>query len=105
LTNSEQIADAMLSRLKSILGPHVYDLLLEKIATEYLGSEMDVRTAIMQRPEYFERAFVALLGTGGEHLLVSICAELHKEFQLDIGIIYTKIGDLKKCIEMLAPTS
>ncbi len=60
---------------------------------------MDVRTAIIHRPELFERGFIGIVGEIGENILRYIwCTELRKQFDLDSGETYETRGDLEKCM-------
>lgn len=90
-------ADLLLSRLESILEPDVFDILIDNMTAEYLG-EMDVRTAIVKRPDLFERAFLSVLGNAGEPILKIICDEMRTQHRLKIAP-YSKAGDLVKCIK------
>lgn len=93
-----EMADLLLTRLEEALGPNIFDALILWIANEYLG-EMEVRTAIIKRPDLFERAFIHALGEAGEALLKTICGDIHKDYAL-AGRQYSKKGDLPACIAM-----
>ncbi len=88
----------MLQNIKDVLGPEVYDVIMTRIAEDYLDPEMDIRTAVMQRPDIFEGALVELLGQMGEILLVKMCQDIG----LDDSLHYSRPGDLAKCMAMMA---
>lgn len=77
---------------------------MELIAEDYLG-EMDARTAIIERPDLFERAFVGLLGEAGKKILADICEGLCAEFLLDENAADLKTGDLAECMAIIIPKS
>lgn len=92
----------MLADLEDTLGIRVFEALVTKISVDYLGGEMDVRTAIIERPDLFERAFIAILGEIGERILAYIwCAKLCHKLNLGSLPMYQKAGDLTKCIEAI----
>jgi hypothetical protein len=83
MVDVETLADAVFDSLKVIFGSTVFPALMEMIKEDYLGAEMDARTALVERPDLFERAFVGLLGESGKKILVDICEELCTRFLLD----------------------
>jgi RecB family endonuclease NucS len=94
------VADALLINLEDTLGIRVFEALITKISLDYLGGEMDVHTAIIERPDLFERALIGVLGCIGERILAHIwCLKLRKQFRLDPSLTYHKAGDLVRCIE------
>lgn len=66
IADSERLADAMLANLQEIFGSRVFDTMVAMIVENNLGGEMDIRTAVMQRPDLFERAFIGILCDVGE---------------------------------------
>lgn len=105
ITASEELVDAMLAKLEQILGSRVFNTLVAKIYQDYLGAEMQVRTAIIQRPDLFERAFTGMLGEMGERVLETVFHRLHAELRLDSAIGYSKFGDLPKCMALISQRS
>jgi hypothetical protein len=99
----EEVSEAVLAHLKSMLGPQVTAVLLRELQENYFGAEMDVRTAIADRPELFERAFAGVLGRAGQAILVIICKKIHAQFSLDAGVTYSKFGDLARCMATVRP--
>ncbi len=100
------IADALLRNLENTLGIRVFEALITKISLDYLGGEMDVRTAIIDRPDLFERAIIGMFGGTGERILAHIwCVNLRKQFRLDFDLVYHSAGDLVRCIEAIRERS
>ena len=96
------VADALLINLENTLGIRVFDALITNISLDYLGGEMDIRTAIIERPDLFERAIIGMLGSIGERILARIwCVNLREQFRLDPRLIYHNAGDLVRCIEAI----
>ncbi|AIF82253.1 response regulator containing CheY-like receiver domain and AraC-type DNA-binding domain [Candidatus Nitrososphaera evergladensis SR1] len=99
--DSYRLAETILSTIESVFGPRVFDAFIEKISEDYLGGEMSVHAAIMQRPELFELAFIGILGsrTGGE-ILAKICERTKSELGLDDAVTtsYSKKGDFAKFV-------
>ncbi len=98
--DASELADLLLSHLEAVLGPSIFDALILWIANEYLG-EMEVRTAIIKRPDLFERAFIHALGEAGEQLLKNVCTDMHTKYALQ-GSRYVKKEDLAVYIKMTA---
>jgi hypothetical protein len=96
--DSEKLADALLAKLEEIFGSLVFDTRVAMIVENNLGGEMDIRRAVMQRPDLFERAFIGILGEIGERILANVCSKLQTEFHLDGNIAYAKAGDLARCM-------
>jgi|SRR5690242_17614211 hypothetical protein len=96
------VADALLINLENTLGIRVFEALITEISLDYLGGEMDVRTAITERPDLFERAIIGMFGSIGERILAHIwCVNLRDQFGLDAGLRYHRAGDLVRCIEAI----
>lgn len=100
MVDIETLADAILDDLKSVFGPTVFSALMLMIADDFLG-EMDVRTAIMERPDLFERAFIGTLGTPGEKILADICEGLCTRFLIDRDVPGLDTGNLAKCMTII----
>lgn len=98
IEDSEKLADAILNELQAMFGSRVFDLLAATIVKDHLGGEMDVRAAIIQRPDRFERAFIEVLGETGERILMNMCSRLHAELNLEGNFAYSKAGDLARCM-------
>jgi hypothetical protein len=96
LITAEILADAILINLQETFGWSVYDVLVKKITDDYLGNEMDIRTAIVQRPDLFERGFIGLIGPLAEKFLLDICDKIRLDFCLGDAIRYSKKGDFAK---------
>ncbi|AIF84313.1 hypothetical protein NTE_02259 [Candidatus Nitrososphaera evergladensis SR1] len=94
----EAIADAVLSGLKETFGWSVYDLLIKKITQNYLNNKIDIRTAIVEHPAVFERAFIGLIGPLGEKFLADVCEKVQSELDLDHYATYSRVGDFAKYI-------
>ncbi|AIF82409.1 hypothetical protein NTE_00327 [Candidatus Nitrososphaera evergladensis SR1] len=102
IADTENIADALLINLEATFGTRVFESISAKISEEYLGGEMDIRAAIIYRPDLFERAFIGMLGDIGERILANIwCSKLREQFELDSSVTYHKAGDLVKCIQTI----
>jgi CheY-like chemotaxis protein len=94
--SSSKLAESLMSVTKSFLGPRVFDAFSKRMTDEYLGGEMSAYSAIVQRPELFERAFIGMLGQGaGEAILGQICKQAASElgFQDAIATTYSRKGD------------
>lgn len=78
-----EAVDLVMSDLERILGSQVYDALLQEIQDTSLGG-MDIKTSILQRPDLFERAFIAITGAAGAKILRHICDGIRGEFGLEI---------------------
>ncbi|MEO9364139.1 MAG: hypothetical protein ABI348_09585 [Nitrososphaera sp.] len=100
MVDVETLAEAILGSLEKTFGPVVFPALMDIIAEDYLG-EMDAHTAIIKRPDLFERAFVGMLGEPGKKILADICEGLCTEFLLDREAAGLRIGDLAKCMEII----
>lgn len=112
IVDSEKVADAVLTDLHAVFGTRVFDTLVAMMVENHLGGEMDIRTAIMQRPDLFERAFIGILGEVGERILASVCnntlplmrqAELPRDGTNNDDdssnvVAYSKAGDFAKYI-------
>ncbi|HVX02069.1 MAG TPA: hypothetical protein VHA09_02850 [Nitrososphaera sp.] len=101
MVDVETLVDAILGDLRRVFGPIVFPALMSMIADDYLG-EMDVRTAIIARPDLFERAFIGTLGTPGEKILADICEGLYARFLIDknaVGLVDT--GNLARCMAII----
>jgi hypothetical protein len=102
IMDSETIADALLGNLKGVFGSSVFSALSTKMTKDYLGDEMDIRTALINRPDLFERIFIGILGTAGERILAWTWDKLSGELALDKDIQYAKKGDLARCMAMIS---
>ncbi|AIF82325.1 hypothetical protein NTE_00243 [Candidatus Nitrososphaera evergladensis SR1] len=100
-TNISVLVDAMLQNVRATLGREAYDVVMSKIIGDYFGESMDIREAIMCRPELFETAFLELLGQMGIILLSKSLAETCPE---SIGMQYSKRGDFARYITALYST-
>lgn len=94
----EEISEAVLAHLKSMLGPQVTAVLLRELQENYFGAEMDIKTVIIERPELFERAFAGVLGRAGQAILLIICKKIYSQFSLDASVTYSNFGDLIRCM-------
>jgi hypothetical protein len=65
-------------------------LIMEEIEKKYLGSEMDSRQCLLYRPELFERAFCAIIGSAGQSILFIICQRVQVELQIDDAVSYKR---------------
>jgi hypothetical protein len=83
IVDSEKMADAILVKLQTIFGARVFDTLAATIVEDHLGGEMDMRTAMIQRPDLFESAFIEILGGIGEKILAKACYEVQTQFHVD----------------------
>jgi hypothetical protein len=100
----QDVVEALLMNLKDLLGGKVFHTISIVITRDYLGDEMDLRTAIMNRPDLFERAFIGLTGDIGERILQHIwCSKLREQFDLQFEETYQVAGDLAKCIRAIPP--
>jgi len=101
---SEQFAEALFTNLESLLGPRVFDAIIEKISYEYLGDELGLGTAIIERPDLFERAFIGIFGEEiGQEILAKTCERTKHELGLDKEAEYNEItysvkGDFAKFV-------
>jgi hypothetical protein len=95
----EAIADTILSNLKEIFGWSAYDMLTRKIMRDYLNNKMDIRTAMIEHPDIFERAFIGLIGPLGEKFLANICKKMQSDLNLSQDISYSKVGGFAKYIK------
>ncbi|HZT34343.1 MAG TPA: hypothetical protein VFA15_00370 [Nitrososphaera sp.] len=100
MVNAETLAETILGSLEKTFGPVVFPALMDIIVEDYLG-EMDARTAIIKRPDLFERAFVGMLGEPGKKILADICEGLCMEFLLDRNAAGLRTGDLAECMEII----
>lgn len=100
--DTEEVADVLLRDLQCILGTEVFSALSKLITRDYLGDEMDLRTAIIYRPELFECAFIGVIGAMGEKLLEYIwSSKLQEQFKLTSSETFQSVGDLAKCIRAI----
>lgn len=91
-----KFSEAMLLNLRAILGERAYAVVMRHVIDDYLGSEMDIHSAITNRPNVFESALIDLLGQAGMILLRQIVAVTTLgEFN------YSKSGDLAKCMILI----
>jgi hypothetical protein len=95
-TNISIIADTMLQNLRESLGAEAYDIVMSRIVKDYFGEKIDIHTAIIQRPEVFESAFVDLLGQMGRILLTKLLDDICPESIIDLH--YSKAGDFAKYV-------
>jgi CheY-like chemotaxis protein len=98
--DSATIAREILHNLEDTFGVRVFDALMMEISDNYLGREMDIVSAIKERPDLFDKAFVELLGEPGEKLLAVACRNIGTKFGLDKNAVYSKCGDLARWIEL-----
>ncbi len=68
----------------------------------YLGNKTDVRTAIIEQPAVFERAFLGLIGPLGEKFLADICGKVQSDLGLDDRAYYSKTGDFSEYIKVVS---
>ncbi|WP_148701103.1 hypothetical protein [Candidatus Nitrososphaera evergladensis] len=101
----QAIADAILANIKEIFGWNVYDMMTRKIMENYLNNKIDIRTAIVEHPAVFERAFIGLIGPLGEKFLADVCEKVQSELDLDQSTRYSKAGDLAKYIRTASNSS
>lgn len=87
--------------METIFGSKLMAILLKELQENYFGEEMDVKRAILERPELFERAFHAMLGKAGHAILAIVCKKVYAQLELDKEIKYMKFGDLAKCMAMV----
>lgn len=88
--------------MKEILGTLAFEALVRHIYTEYLGEQMDIRDAIIYRPDLFVRALASILGEIVERLLIYIWqSRTSKKFDISSVPKYEKSGDLANCMEAL----
>ena len=95
---SEKLITALL--IAEVIGTTMSRISVIFIVEDYLG-EMDARTAIIKRPDLFERAFVGMLGEPGKKILADICEGLCMEFLLDRNAAGLRTGDLAECMEII----
>lgn len=98
----EAVADAILDNLMEIFGWSVYDMLTRKIMQNYLNNKIDIRTAIIEEPGVFERAFIGLIGPLGEKFLANVCEKVQSELDLNHHTTYSKVGDFAKYIKVVS---
>lgn len=88
--------------LEEILGIRILEAVAAKISEDYQGGEMDIRYAIIHRPDLFERAFIGMLGDIDERILGHVwCSKLCEQFNLHPALTYHTAGDLIRCIEAI----
>lgn len=97
-------ADAIKAYLERVFGTVVFDALKEHIEVEYLG-EIKVETAILERPDLFERAFLNVLGKVGVKVLADMCDELREQLQLETNLGYSQKGDFARFMLAIRPFS
>lgn len=97
-TNISVLVDGMLQNIRATLGREAYDVVMSKIIGDYFGETIEIREAIMYKPELFETAFLELLGQMGFVLLAKSLAETCPE---SIGMQYSKRGDFARYITVL----
>lgn len=98
----DAIADEILANLKEIFGWSFYDLLTKKIVHDYLYDKVDIRTAIIEYPSVFERAFIGLIGPLGEKFLANVCENVQHDLGLDNSVRYSRGGDFAKYIAVVS---
>ncbi len=82
-----------------MLGVPTFEVVAVEIYEEYLGGEIDIHSAIIHRPELFERAIMTILGESGQSMLAYIWhSKLCKQIDLSFAPGYEKSGDLVQCI-------
>lgn len=82
-----------------MLGISTFEIVSVEIYEEYLGGELDIHSAIIHRPELFERAIITILGESGQSMLAYIWrARCCRQLDLSFAPAYEKSGDLVKCI-------
>ncbi len=96
------IADEILANLREIFGSAFYNLLTKKIVHDYLYDKVDIRTAIIEYPSVFERAFIGLIGPLGEKFLATVCENVLYHLGLDDTVRYSQVGDLVKFIALVS---
>ncbi|AIF85446.1 hypothetical protein NTE_03418 [Candidatus Nitrososphaera evergladensis SR1] len=99
------MAEEILHRLEEIFSRQIFNAICEKITEDFFGNEMDLRTAIVARPDLFERAFHSIFGNTGFRILEPVYDELHKEFGLDKDLTYLGRGDFAKFMGMKSVNS
>lgn len=92
------LAAEIVAKLEVDLGSESLNLIGKMITETYLGGEMDLRTAILERPAVVRRAFVEILGDVGEVLLMNACKNSYAKFGVDKSECCSEPGDFAKCV-------
>jgi hypothetical protein len=101
LLATEDVAQDILLRLKEILGEHAFAIFQDELEVNYLGNELSLRAAIVERPELFERALQTILGPSGLAVLAIVLQGARAQFHIDKEFAYSKVGDLSRCVELI----
>ncbi len=60
----------------------MFDALVINIVDNFFGGQMELRSAIIQRPELFENALTTAIGTAAEKILSHICQQISSEYHV-----------------------
>ena len=69
MSKAEEFASAFLSSLENLLGRYVLSSIQSEIEENYFGKELSFESVLVRRPELFEKAFTALLGSAATTIL------------------------------------
>jgi hypothetical protein len=72
----EEVSAAILSQMEALFGPLLMAVLLKELQENYFGDEFDVKRAIAERPDLFERALHGILGKAGTAIMAIVCRKV-----------------------------
>lgn len=102
MSRAEDFAAAIISNLEGLLGKRAIASIQMEIEENYFGKELSLASALVQRPDLFEKAFMAILGSAA--LAILELAINAATAQLDMGVIFAglKPGGLAECLTVFS---
>lgn len=101
MSKAEEFAAAFLSNLENLLGRRVLSNIQSEIEENYLWKELSFEGALVKRPELFERAFVALLGSAAATILTLALEAAAAQLGMDAAFAGLKPGSLAEYLALL----
>ncbi|MEO9363164.1 MAG: hypothetical protein ABI348_04610 [Nitrososphaera sp.] len=103
---AKDVAQDIILRLREVFGESAFAIFQDELEADYLGNELSLEEAIASRPELFERALETVLGPGGLVVLAIVLEGTRAQFHTGKDYFsYSKVGDLSRCVALLARNS
>lgn len=102
LSKAEEFAAAFLSNLERLLGKRAMANIRSEIEETYFGRELSFESSLVQRPELFERAFAAVLGSAAAEILKLAMAASATQLGMDATLAGSNPSSIAGYLELLA---
>lgn len=102
MSEAEEFASAFLSNLETLLGKRAMTSIKSEIEENYFGRELSFESALVQRPELFEKAFAALLGSAAAAIFVLAMDAAAAQLGMGAAFAGLNSGSLAKHLALLS---